>query len=142
MMQAAMSGSFEFIDHTGDIGLRVRADTLTDLFTLAARGMYEILAEAPDLRPQRTADIVVEGETDELLRGWLAELLYRFSVDEMIFCGFDINVAPGRLTAQARGQKMDRAIHAVRTELKAVTYHGLSVRREGAEWVAEVIFDV
>jgi len=137
-----MAASYEQIEHTGDVGLRVRADTLPELLAGAARGMYEILVDAPEVRAQREEEIVVEGEDDELLRGWLAELLYRFSVDELIFVEFDIAVEAGRLRAKARGGVMDRARHGMRTELKAVTYHGLSVRREGAGWIGEVIFDI
>lgn len=138
-----MAGSYEFIDHTGDIGIRVRGATPAELFAVAARGLYDILVDAPDVRAQREEEIVVEGETDaDLLRAWLAELLYRFSVDGLIFCEFKIELAEGRLRAKARGEKMNPARHGMRTELKAVTYHALSVRREGDAWVGEVIFDV
>ncbi len=135
-------GTYELIDHTGDVGIRVRAASIEDLFATAARAMYDILVDAPGATAQREDEIVVEGDGDELLRAWLAELLYRFSVDEMIYVAFDLEAGPGRLRARAGGQKMDRAKHGLRTELKAVTYHGLSVREEGGAWIGEVIFDI
>jgi len=135
-------GTWELIDHTGDVGIRVRAGSLADLFATAARAMYDILVEAPGATAQREDEIVVEGDGDELLRAWLAELLYRFSVDEMIYVAFDLEVGAGRLRARAGGQPMDRAKHGLRTELKAVTYHGLSLREEGGAWIGAVIFDI
>jgi SHS2 domain-containing protein len=134
---------YELIDHTGDIGLRARGPTLPELFSTAARGMFDILVDAPEVRPQLEETIVVEGEGHEvLLRAWLAELLFRFSAHGSIFAEFDVEVADRRLSARVRGERFDRSRHALRTELKAVTYHALSVRREDAGWIAEVIFDV
>lgn len=138
-----MAGSFEAFDHTGDIGLRVRGGNLEELFAAAARGLFDILVEAAEIRSQRDDVVVVEGEeTDELLRAWLAELLYRFSVDGTIYGEFRVTIHPGRLEAKISGERMDPARHRLRTELKAATYHGLFVRREGPGWMAEVIFDI
>lgn len=133
---------WEQIDHTGDVGVRVRADTLPALFSESARAMYDLLVDAPGAAAQREDRLVVEGAGDELLRAWLAELLYRFTVDETIYVDFDVQIDDRGLRAVARGQKMDRARHSVRTELKAVTYHGLALRREGKGWLGEVIFDI
>ncbi len=137
-----MRGRYELIDHTGDVGIRVTAATLPELFETAAGAMYDILVEAPDVATTLQETIELEGETDELLRAWLGELLYRFSVNEMIFRRFDIQLDGTRLRARVGGAAMDRERHGVRTELKAVTYHGLSVRREGDAWIGEVIFDI
>lgn len=136
-------GSWEQFDHTGDVGLRVRGDGLEDLFVAAARGLYDLLVETGPIRPQREDQLVVESErTDELLRAWLAELLYRFSAEGMIFGEFHLAVEPTRLTARLRGEAFDAARHRLRTELKAVTYHGLFARREKNGWIAEIIFDI
>jgi protein archease len=133
---------WELIDHTGDVGIRVRAPTLPALLAESARAMYDLLVDAPDASAQREDRIVVEGAGDELLRAWLGELLYRFSVEEAIYVAFDIEIDDRGLRAVARGQKLDRARHSVRTELKAVTYHGLALRRENGGWLGEVIFDI
>ncbi len=137
-----MGGRYELIDHTGDVGIRVTAATLPELFETAAGGMYDILVDAPDVATTVEETIELEGETDELLRAWLGELLYRFSVNELIFRRFEIGIDGRRLRARVRGAPMDRERHGLRTELKAVTYHGLSVRRDGDAWIGEVIFDI
>ena len=44
------------------------------------------------------------------------------------------------LKAKARGE-VKQGI-SVKTEIKAVTYHGLKIEKRRGNWVAEVIFDV
>jgi SHS2 domain-containing protein len=131
--------SYELIDHTGDIGIVVRADTLEGIFAEAARAMFEILVEPPRAAPSRWEEFEVRGaDAEEELRGFLAELLYRFSAERTIYVGFQ----PLGGKVRAGGVTYDPARDAFRTELKAVTYHRLEVAREGEGWKARVIFDV
>ena len=54
-----------------------------------------------------------------------------------------LEVQPGRITATVRGATFDPARHEFRSELKAVTQHGLRMRSSpGGGLEAEVIFDV
>ena len=46
------------------------------------------------------------------------------------------------LTAAARGEPIDRRRHEMDMEVKAITYHGLKVQRDGDGWLAEVIVDI
>jgi hypothetical protein len=38
-----IEGHIELVDHTGDVGVRVRAADLPQLFALAARAMFQII---------------------------------------------------------------------------------------------------
>jgi SHS2 domain-containing protein len=46
------------------------------------------------------------------------------------------------IRARLAGEKLDYARHNFETEIKAVTYHQLSVTCEKGRWQARVIFDV
>lgn len=130
---------YELMDHTGDIGIVVRAPTLEALFAEAARAMFEILAEAGPAEPPGAREFHVAGAAPaEELRDFLAELLYEFSVERKMYVAF--SPLPGKV----RGESVpyDPARHPLRTELKAVTYHQLDVAREKDGWKAQVIFDV
>ncbi|HEX7897095.1 MAG TPA: archease [Planctomycetota bacterium] len=131
--------SWTLIDHTGDIGVDVRADSREGLFAEAARAMFDILAEAP-AAPRGTSETLAipEGEDAEALRDFLAELLYRFSMERKMYVGF----AAGSGTVEGAWEPYDAARHPLRTELKAVTWHQLEVTRENDGWRARVIFDV
>ena len=130
---------YELIDHTGDAGIEVRAPTLEGIYAESARALFEILVDAPDPRPGAPEDFPVPRESPEDgLREFLAELLYRFSAERKIYVSF--RAGDGSVTAGA--EAFDPARHALRTEIKAVTWHGLRVKRGTDGWEARVIFDM
>ncbi len=129
---------YQLIDHTGDIGIDVSAPTLEALFAEAGRALFEILVEASPGAGTPEEFPVLGADPPEELREFLAELLYRFSAERKVYGEFA--PAPGGIRAVA--EPFDPARHAVRTELKAVTWHQLDARREKDGWIARVIFDV
>ena len=130
---------WSLIDHTGDVGIEVRADSREGLFAEASRAMFDLLAGAPeDVAGTPEALALPEGDDAEALRDFLAELLYRFSMERKMYVGFKA----GSGTVQGAWEPYDAARHPLRTELKAVTWHQLEVTRENGAWRARVIFDV
>ena len=77
-------------------------------------------------------------EPAEGLRDFLSELLYRFTVERKIYGLFEPD--PGGV--RAGWESLAPGRHAIRTELKAVTYHQLEAKQETDGWSAQVIFDV
>lgn len=131
--------TWELIDHTGDVGIAVRAPSLPALFAEAARAMFSIVAEADDPPPSGEDPFPVPGTAPpEELRDFLGELLYRFSVERKMYVSFE----PGPDDVRARWVPYDPDRHPLRTELKAVTYHQLEATRDEHGWRARVIFDV
>src|SRR5262245_37294532 len=136
--------SISFFDHTGDVGFDLRAPTAEDLFRLAAKGMYGIMVERVPA-PGGTEAVLdlAEDSPDLLLRAFLSELLYRFLAHREILVHFpELRLEGNRLRARASTARFDPARDGLRTELKAVTYHQLDLRREGPEWKARVVFDL
>ena len=135
---------YETFEHTADLGLRIRADDLDGLFAEAACALFSVIvSNAEAIRPLQGTAFAIEGsEHDELLRDWLAELLYTFHTSRLVFAEFDVEVGGAGLRATARGEPIDPSRHEIDAEVKAVTYHGLKVEREGAGWLAEVIVDI
>src|SRR5262245_48036974 len=139
-------GKFEVIEHTADVGLRIEAVTLHELFQEAARGAFALIVENPAaIQSRRSVAIELEAEDVEgLFVDWLRELIYLFETDRLLLCEFDIQLADGnrRLRAQCRGESADWSRHLPDNELKAVTYHGLRIAETPGGWEAEVIFDI
>ena len=135
---------FEIFPHTADVGLRVQAADSTELFREAARGFGTLLVDnLEDVIPGETVTFTVRGtELDYLLFDWLHELLFTFETRHLVFSHFDVELDAEGLHATARGEELDFARHRVNHEVKAVTYHGLTVERTDRGWVAEVIFDI
>ena len=134
----------ELFDHTADLGLRVTAPDLPTLFAEAAAAL--VLATVEDPRSVRPADersITVAGTDREyLLFDWLRELLYRFDADRFLTASAAVTLTPTGLTAVVRGETIDRARHVLTHEVKAITYHGLSLVETETGFRAEVIVDI
>jgi SHS2 domain-containing protein len=135
---------FEVFDHTADLGLRVRAAALNDLFAEAGVALFSTLVE--DLESvgqgEHVEVAVVGSDREYLLFDWLKELLYRFDADHLLFSRFVVRVTENGLTGEALGEKLDWDRHVLRNEVKAITYHGLKVERDGDGWLAEFIVDI
>jgi SHS2 domain-containing protein len=136
------------IDHTGDIGLQVTADTLPQLFERAAMGMVQVLTDLATVQPSEETTITVEGRDREaLMVRWLSELNYRHTVEDRLYCDVAVeSIAETEgsftLTATVRGEPIDSDRHTVYTEIKAVTFHGLMIEETAEGWSVQVIFDM
>jgi SHS2 domain-containing protein len=137
---------YEVFAHTADIGLRVRAATLDDLFIDAAIGLFSLIVGNLDdvqLRDELKFSISgKDGEHDFLLFDWLNELLFTFDSRRVVLRKFDVHITPASVEAKAWGEPLDSTRHRLEHEVKAITYHGLRVVREHDGWLAEVIMDI
>ncbi len=135
---------FELFDHTADLGIRVRADSLNELFEQAATALTHCLIGRPDA-VQATTETSCEIESPDLeylFFDWLSELLYRFDASGFALADCDVTVSGSSLRATLRGEVFDPARHEYSHEVKAITYHGLRVEQEEHGWLAEVIIDI
>jgi SHS2 domain-containing protein len=135
---------FETFDHTADVGLRIQAPTLSDLFVEAGRGFSSlIVANLADVRPVELRTLQVKGtEHDYLLFDWLNELVFLLDGEHLLFSEFEVSFHSEGLTAICRGEVLDRARHRLEHEVKAITYHDLKVEQQPGGWLAEVILDI
>ncbi|MCP3903213.1 MAG: archease [Planctomycetes bacterium] len=136
--------AYEVFEHTADVGLRIVADDPAALLAEAGRALLALIVENPhEVRPSRAVEIrVAEDDPAYRLRDWLGELLFRFEIERLLLCEFDVSLGADGLTVIARGETYDPARHRLGQEVKAITYHGLVVRRTDAGWEGEVVVDV
>jgi SHS2 domain-containing protein len=135
---------YETFDHTADLGLRIQAQSLNELFAEAGKALFSVLVENSEtIEPRERFSLSVFGTDREyLLFDWLKELLYRFEVEHRLYCRFDVAVSNAGLEATIWGETLDRARHELGHEVKAITYHGLKVEQGQDGWLAEVIVDI
>ncbi len=124
--------------------MRIRADDLKSLFEEAAEALFSVVVvNLDDVAPVRETRFQLEADRlDELLRDWLAELLFAFHAEHIVFSQFDVTIEDTRLTATARGEPIDPKRHELASEVKAITYHELKVEHDHFGYLAEVIVDV
>jgi SHS2 domain-containing protein len=134
---------FQEIDHTGDIGIEIDADSRPELFRRATIAVAQLMVETAGVRPVENRDLSVAGGNDEdLMHDLLSALLQLFLVDAFIWSEASVEQRDTSLKAVVSGEPFDPDRHEFRKELKAVTYHELSVRKVGDRWHARVVFDV
>lgn len=135
---------YEVIEHTADIGLRVSAATLEELFAEAGRGLLALIVENPEaVEPRQSLDLALSAAAVEyLLFDWLAELLRVFDSRHLLLGAFQVQIDGLALHARASGEPADPARHRLLREIKAITYHRLSVERANSGWRAEFIVDI
>ena len=136
---------YQRLDHTADIGVRAFGRTPAALFQNAALGMLEIWIDPRRVRLSKTVKLHATGANlEDLLVGWLSEILYQVSARKMLLKKFEFQaMTPTQVRAVGWGERIDPKRHAIQKEIKAVTYHGLMIRknREGM-LTAQVIFDI
>jgi len=134
----------ETFEHTADLGLRIRAPSLHQLFVEAAEALFSAIVENLDaVAPKQRVDVQLEEDDRALLLfDWLNELLYRFDTEHMVFGKFEVQINNGTMKASAWGEPLEPSRHSLGHEVKAITYHGLRVEKEENGWLAEVIVDI
>lgn len=140
------SGQFEFVPHTADIAVRLRADSLPSLFEAAAAAFTEALTDHQAVRAIHSRVVTVDAsDADLLLVDWLHELLFLFETERFLVSKAEVSLeegAPLRLQATVRGERWDEARHHLKVLIKAVTYHGLDIVRREEAYHATIIFDI
>jgi protein archease len=135
---------FRVLDHTADIGLVIYGTDLKSLFEHAGEGFFHLITDLRKVRPRVEKKISLHGEgLERLMVSWLTELLYYHDVENLLFRKFKVeSVGEGELRAVASGEHFREGVHAIKTEIKAVTYHQIHVQKEDGTWRGQVIFDL
>ncbi len=135
---------FEVIDHTADIGIIVYGADLKQVFTNAALGLFNLMADLDGLKEDIKREVEVKAaEVEVLLVEWLNELIYISDVEHVLFKRFDINELDNtRVRAICFGEKMKPGQHRLKREIKAATYHMLQLKKDGSRYKVQIIFDV
>jgi len=138
MASKPLSG-FREIEHTADLELQVWAPDFLLLIEKAAQGMHLLseitLAAAP--RVHRSFELPFFDQ-ESLLVDFLSELLFYGEDQGIAFDKYELKITGDSLYASVEGA----AIKDQEKEIKAVTYHCLSVRSTTRGLAVNLVFDV
>lgn len=139
-----MEKGIEFLDISGDAGLRVYGDSLEDIFSRSALGLYSLITDITSISAERSIEVNAAGESPEgLLVGWLNELIFQF--DTYGFVGVEVQVIEleeKMVRAVLKGSEFNPDIHKRGLLIKAATYHMIKLEEKDGRWIGEVIFDI
>jgi SHS2 domain-containing protein len=139
-----MAAMHEILEHAADIGFRVRAATLPELFERAAEALVSVALEPGHVESGHSYPIAAEGESPEsLLVNWLSEILYYLDGRRLALSTFRVtSLTADRVTGEATGENRDPLRHPGKLIVKGVTYHQLKIQSGEAGWMCEVFLDV
>ena len=140
----AASVPYTILPHTADTGIAATAANLPELIGDLATGMFASMAKLPPAGPGRRIRIDVTSDSvEDLVVDVLAELLTRGEIEDVVFTTFDVELSgPDRAIVTANGVEVAE-VEEVGPQIKAVTYHDLTVRsHDDGSWEAVVYFDV
>lgn len=127
------------LQHTADRAVRVWAPDYPTLLIQSARAMFEVMGILLD-QDQKVERVVELAACDDesLLVAFLSELLFLQETENLAFDNVLLNVSGYKLQAQLGGAKIkDQA-----EEIKAVTYHNLSINKSSHGLEVSIVFDV
>ncbi len=135
---------FEYLEHTADVGVVARGDTMAEALSYLAAGMFSIVADLDAVAARQTRSVsVTSTDTESLAVDWLNELLFHFEASGFLPKEFHVTADDGGTSLSARcvGERAETERHQVRAAVKAATYHRLQVSRDGG-WRIQVILDM
>ena len=126
--------------------MRLRAPDPATLFACAGRSLFALMGARVDESAEAWEQTIEIDSIDveSLLVDWLSELLFLFETTGGVVEAVCMESwIPTALRASVRCRRL---VGSTRFHVKAVTYHGLSVRQDGsgpdAPWCAEVTLDI
>lgn len=133
---------FEILNHPADLKIRAFGKSLPELFTNIAQAVARQQKKKIDKKNKgEWEEIQIESaDLESLLVDWLGEILYRSEVNKKIYFDFEImefSENPYKIKARIKGAPVE----AKNTDIKAVTYHDLEIKKVGDNWETIVIFD-
>ena len=139
---------YEYLEHKADIGMRVCAGTLDELFQDASQGLFNLIYDVNAVRPRNSFSLVVKATTHELLIvEFLNELISLMDRNDVFLnrCT-NITILEGTKRYEVRcmvvGETRNPQMHKIKTEVKATTYSGLLFEYSNNQYVFQCLFDI
>src|SRR5438067_782294 len=120
----------ELREHIGELEIAASAPTLSELFVEVARALAGVMSKGASGIEQQAQEEAIELEApdrDALLVDWLNELIFQAETKKLVFTEFAIDASERKLRARVKGSPA----REMRTDVKAATFHGLSITEGG-----------
>jgi len=142
--------NYDFFDDafTADIGFTASGETAEEMIIAAAEATMKVMVDnLEEIAPVVTRPLRLEATTLELaLFDMLGELIYYKDAERLLLRVIQVAIENrgGRilLTAETRGEPIDRQRHQLMVDVKAVTMHCFKVAETEEGWTATVVLDI
>jgi SHS2 domain-containing protein len=145
-LKTILSSHYNFIDHTADIAVEVKADSLEELFIASALAFRESVM---DFQQQDSIDAykisLNSHSLESLLVNFLNELNFRLTYKRKIFNNIrdlEIFKKDDSWNLECILNETDIDEDKIKTEIKSVTYHQMEIKKIKGEYSTRIVFDI
>jgi SHS2 domain-containing protein len=139
---------FKFLEHTADMYIEAEGKTLEEAFSNVAVGLGFMIISSDNVAKKVEKKIEVESEDKQaLLFDFLSKFLIFQDAESLVFHKVKVEKIEEKkgklhLVARAWGEKFNPKKHKEGTQVKAITYHYMAIKRERDKYVVKVLVDI
>ncbi|HLA68991.1 MAG TPA: archease [Bacteroidota bacterium] len=139
-----MQPGYRILDHPADIGIESWGSTFSEALSMAVSGLVSLIVDPSSVEPTEQRFISVSAEDIEsLVVKTLSEVLFLFDGAHFVPKTLEVfSESPNGLQGSLSGEPLQGDKHHMRIDVKAVTYHQLSVNRRPASVTINVYLDI
>ncbi len=132
---------YDYFEATADIGFKAYGEDINEAFENAGLAIFNIISDTSGISPVKEIEFEIVSEDDvSLLYDYLEELLFYHETEFMLFSEFHVQIAEGfRLKAIIKGEEINWDKHVRKTEIKAITFHEMDVKKSDAVEVQAIV---
>ena len=123
--------SYEYFEATADVGLKAYGKNLNEAFENAGLAIFNIISDTSNIDALKEIEFEVASEDEvSLLYDYLEELLFFHEIEFMLFSEFHVEIDDNlHLKAKIKGEEINWDKHERKTEIKAITFHKMEVKK-------------
>ena len=141
-----MSWEYNFLDHTADIAVDIKADTLDELFMASAYSWRDYISDDDNsFSSEKHLLDLSENNLEVLLVSFLSELNFLYQSESWMMDKVNSLIITEKndswnLNAEILGQSSNRREMNLKTEIKAITYHQMEIKEQQGRFSTRIVF--
>lgn len=127
-----------------DVAFEARGNSLNEVFEACGDAVFETIANLETLGDTETYTYTSENENvEDLLYDFLEEIIYLKDTESLIFKECNVIIkGNNKIEVKFRGDKINQEKQELNTDVKAVTMHMFSLKKEKEGYRARIVLDI
>jgi len=132
--------AYEILEHTTDLKIRAFGKTKEELFLNMLRGMFLGAGAKVQNKKSVPREIKIKSSDEQsLIVDFLSEALTLSDINNEAYLEVRFKKL---IETELKAEIFGTPVKNFSTEIKAVTYHGVEIKKVGDHWEATVLFDI
>lgn len=127
-----------------DVAFEAKGDNLNEVFEACGDAVFETIANLETLGDTETYTYTSENENvEDLLYDFLEEIIYLKDTESLIFKECNVIIKENnKIEVKFKGDKINQEKQELNTDVKAVTMHMFSLKKEKEGYRARIVLDI